>query len=357
VQRSNPLESLQPPVASPPPAPTSPAPPAPAAPDVKPAPTRTEIAGVVFPAVEGTFSVGETAFRTPQKDLKVDPRDALSATSIVKITLGEDRSVLLAPKSRASFRPEADGLEVRLDHGELLADLGRAGPALAVSTSAFRAAAPSGAWSVRIQRGGAAVLVERGTVEVANARGKASVRAGQAVAAADGAAPSAPAPADLRGHAWARPQRAPEATVFDEDFSKPRAWLADVDKGVAKGRPQPGTCAARLQLESVKPPLFEVPVKGRVTLVCQTDRASRMYVQLFVPEVGANFRREVALPRGSAWRTVVMDLDEFRATDPSKHPGRPPAGAAVTDVSILYGVDEDRGSFWVDSFRVTEIRP
>jgi len=82
-----------------------------------------------------------------------------------------------------------------------------------------------------------------------------------------------------------------------------------------------------------------------------------MYVQFFVRDLRVNFRKELTILKGPAWRTVTLDFDDLLPMDKAKFPGRAPAGSAVYDFGLYYGEEAEKGSFWVDSIKVVEARP
>jgi hypothetical protein len=199
------------------------------------------------------------------------------------------------------------------------------------------------------------VTVEKGRVEIRSAKGKATLRAAESLQAADDGSLGPPSPADFRSMAWARSHRAPELILYSEDFSKPGAWEGDIDKGVARAIARPGS-AAIIHLATDKP-LFEVPVRGGLSIVCRADRASRLKVQIFAGDVRTTYKVEVPVFRSSEWRTLVFPFDDFASTDRTRAGGRPAPGAPITDLLFMYGDEEERGSFWVDAIKVTESRP
>ena len=304
---------------------------------------------------EGAFDLGERALRGKQKDFAVAAGDRLKAATVVRLTLADDRFVLLSPRSVVEFRPEEKRLTIAIDSGDLHAELIGAGPEVRVSTRTCEVHPLGTVFTVRAEERRSSVTVERGRVEVLGARGKSTVRPGESVVATDDGAVSAPSAADFRTPAWAKPHRAAEPTLFFEDFNRPGAWKAEFEKGVARGVASTGA-ASSIQLETDKP-IFEVPLRGQVQVVCRSDRASRMYAQFFVRELRVNFRKEVPILRGAAWRTVALDFDEFLPMDKAKHPGRAPAGSLVYDFGLYYGEEGEKGSFWVDSIKVVEVRP
>lgn len=310
------------------------------------------------PETEGTFDVGERAIRTRQKDFAFAAGDTVRAHSVVRLQWAEDQFILLAPASVLEIRPPEDGLVLGLEKGELVLEHPAGSPAPRVVTRACEVRPESGSCLVKALRNRTQVTVERGRTEVRTPRGRAVARAGQAVTIPDDGPPSEPVPADPRAWSWTRGHRSPERLLFFEDFSKPGAWdAADFDGGAARGRPQPPTFAGVLLTSSQKPPLFEVPLRGLLTLVYRSDRAAKMYVQFFADDVRANFRREFHALRGSAWRTVTLDFDDFVSTSPERHSGRVPPGSPVTTFGIYYGEGESRGAIWVDSVRIIELRP
>lgn len=323
----------------------------------KPEPKRTvvERAMATIREVEGTFDFAEKPLRGRQKDFTVAAGDRLKAATVVKLTLADDRFILLSPRSVVEFRPEEKRLTIAIDLGDLHAELIGPGPEIRVATRNCEAQPLGTVFTVRAEEKRSTVVVERGRVEVKGARGRSTARAGESILATEDGTVLAPVPADFRTLAWVKPHRPPESAVFFEDFLKPGAWKAELAGGAAKGLAAPGA-AAVIHLESEKP-IFEVPVRGQVQVVCRADRASKMYVQFFARDLRTNYRKEVSVLRGTAWRTLTLDIDEFLPFDKSKPQGRAPAGAAVTDFGLYYGEEGEKGSFWVDSVRVIEVRP
>jgi hypothetical protein len=281
--------------------------------------------------------------------------DRLRAASAVKLTLAEDRFVLLAPRTLVEFRPEEKRLALSLEQGEALADLASPGPEIRIVTKSCEVAPLGTVFAVRIVSGRAVVTVERGRVEVRSAKGKATLRAAESLQAAEDGTLSTPAPADFRSLAWARTHRTAELTLYSEDFSKPGAWEGEIDKGVARAVARPGS-APMIHLAS-NLPIFEVPVRGLLTVVCRADRASKLKVQIFAGDVRTTYKVEVPVLRSSEWRTLTFAFDDFVSTDRSKASGRPAPGAPVNDLLLMYGEEDERGSFWVDAIKVTELRP
>src|SRR5207247_791453 len=104
--------------------------------------------------------------------------------------------------------------------------------------------------------------------------------------------------------AWTRAHRAPELALFVEDFNKPGAWIGEIDKGVARAMPKPG-CGLVLNVASEKP-LFEIPIRGSITVVCRTDRAGKFKIQMYSPDLKTTYTRtEIPVLRGEAWRPVT----------------------------------------------------
>jgi hypothetical protein len=210
-------------------------------------------------------------------------------------------------------------------------------------------------FGVKVDAGRVQVTVEKGRVEVQSPKGKATLRAAESVQAADDGTIGAPVPADFRTMAWARGQRAAELTLFADDFSAPGAWVGAIAGGVAKAVAKPGS-GATLQL-AVDKGMFEAPVRGSITIVCRADRAGKFKLQLYSPDQKTTYTKQnISILRGEAWRAVVVDFDELVPSDKSK-PARLPAGSLVADLLIMYGEEGERGNFWVDSIKVTEVRP
>lgn len=309
-----------------------------------------------MPEAEGAFDVGERALRGRQKDLALAAGDVVRTGSVVRLQWSEEQLILLAPGSIVEVRLE-DGLVLGLEKGELILEHPAGPPPPRVVTRACEVRPAAASCLVKAVRNRTYVAVERGRVEVRNARGRAVARAGQEVTASEDGPPSEPGPADPRGWSWTRGHRSPERVVFFDDFSRPGAWDAELEGGVARGRPQPPTFAGVLTIASQRPPLFEVPVRGLISLIYRSDRAAKMYVQFFAEDVRVNFRREFQALRGSAWRTVTLDFDDFVSTSPDRYSGRVPPGSSVANFGIYYGEGETRGTIWVDSVRIIELRP
>jgi hypothetical protein len=312
-------------------------------------------ATAVLREIDGTFELADKGLRGKQKEVTVSSGDRLRAATTVKVSLAEDRFVLLAPRTVVEFRPEREHLALSLEQGEAVADLVGPGPDIRVLTKTCEVVPAAAVFAVRVVPGRSAVTVEKGRVEVRSAKGKATLRAAESLQASEDGSLSAPSPADFRSMAWARNHRAAELTLFAEDFKKPGAWEAEIDKGVARAVARPG--GAPVIHLAVDKPLFEVPVRGLVSIVCRTDRASKLKIQVFAADVRTTYKVEVPVLRSSEWRTLNFSFDDFVSTDRSKAIGRPAPGAPITDFLLLYGEDDDRGSFWVDAIKVTEQRP
>jgi ferric-dicitrate binding protein FerR (iron transport regulator) len=338
---------------------TPPSLPAPALPQepkkAEPRPTLVERAVATLRETDGTFDLGDKAVRGRQKELLVSAGDRLRATSVVRLTLAEDRFILLSPRSVVEFRPEEKRLTIAIDLGDLHAELIGSGPEVRVVTKACEVQPQGTVFSVRAEEKKATVVVERGRVEVRGAKGKSAVRAGESVLATDDGAVTAPFAADFRPFVWMKSHRPPESTLFLEEFSRPGVWQAEVDKGVARAIPGSGV-AGVVHLESEKP-IFEVPVRGQIQVVYRADHASKMYIQFFVRDVRANFRKEVQVLRSPAWKTLTVDLDDCLPFDKSRPQGRAPAGASVHDLGLYYGEEGEKGNLWVHSIKVVEVRP
>jgi ferric-dicitrate binding protein FerR (iron transport regulator) len=355
-------ETAIPPTPAPEPPKSAPAP----APEPQPEPSKRESgtatqvvrAKIKLKEAEGTFELGDKSARGRQKDLEVAAGDRLRASTPVKITLGDDRFVLLAPRSVVEFRPEEKRLSLGLEQGELIADLLGGGPELRVVARACEVVPQGTVFGVKLDATRVVVTVEKGRVEVQSPKGRASLRAAESLQASEDGALGTPAPADFRSFAWARTHRAPETTIFFDDFSKANPWagVGEIERGVARAVAKPGS-GATLQLVSEKPPLFEVPVRGTLTLVCRADRQGKFKVQLYSPELKTTYAKTyITIPRGETWRTITLDFDELVASDKSR-PARMTPGAPVTDFLIMYGEEGDKGNFWVGSIKVTELRP
>ncbi len=356
-----PLPALQVPAPAPKEEPRTPVPvpPTPPAPSTTPEPapsTRPARAVVALRETDGSFDYGDKAIRAKQKDFGVSAGDRLkTGATLVKLTLTEDRVLYLAPRTVVEFRPEEKRLAVSLEQGEALAELSAPGPEIRIVTKACEVTPLGTIFAVRAAPGRSGVTVEKGRVEVQSAKGKATLRAGEMIQAADDGTLGAPAPADFRTLSWARGHRSAEVALYSEDFSKPGAWEGEIEKGVARATPRPGS-GPTLHLATDKP-MFEVPVRGAITLVCRSDRTTKLKVQIYGSDVRTTFRVDVPIPRSSDWRTLTLNFDDFIPADRTKAGGRPAPGTPVTDFLLQVGEDDERASFWVDSLKVTEVRP
>lgn len=320
-----------------------------------PAPTQVVPVVAVLREVEGSFELADKGLRGKQKELGVKPGDRLKASTAVKITLADDRLLLLAPRTVVEFRPEEKSLALSLEQGEMLADLVGPGPELRVVTKACEITPLGTVFDVRVDPGRVMITVEKGRVDVRSVRGRASLRAAESLQAADDGSLGTPAPADFRTMGWARTHRAPELAIFAEDFSKPGAWVGEFERGVARAVARPGSGAV-IHLAAEKP-MFEVPVRGSLSIVCRSDRAGKFKVQLYSPDLKTTYTKQnIAVLRSDAWRTVTIDFDDLAASDKSR-PARMTPGSTVTDLLLMYGEEGERGNFWVDSIKVTEVRP
>jgi ferric-dicitrate binding protein FerR (iron transport regulator) len=329
---------------------------APEAAPPSPAPgTAVARASAILRETEGTLELPDRALRGRQKDVTVSAGDRLRATSVVKLTLGDDRIVLLPPRTVVEFRPEEKRLTLSLEQGEVLADLVGPGPELRVVTKSCEVTPLGTVFSVKVVPGRSIVAVEKGRVEVQSSKGRATLRAAESLQAGDDGTLGVPGPADFRTLAWARGHRAAELTLYAADFSKPGAWEGEIEKGVARAVARPGS-GPLLHLATDKP-MFEVPVRGVLTVICRADRASKLRVQFYATDVRTTYKVEVPVYRSSEWRTLTFNFDDFVPADRTKATGRPAAGAPVTDLLLQYGEEDERGTFWVDALKVTELRP
>jgi len=338
----------------PPPAPPAPRP-EPSKPNVA-TPTQVVRASLKLRETEGTFELADRGVRGKQKDLEVAVGDRLRASTPVKITLADDRFLLLAARTVVEFRPEEKRLSIALEQGELIADLVGPGADVRVVTRACEIVPQGTVFGVKVDVGRVMVTVEKGRVEVQGSKGRVSLRAAESLQASEDGGLGAPVPADFRTFGWARTHRAPEMTVYAEEFSKPGAWIGEVNRGAARAVAKPDSGAV-LQVASDKPGLFDVPVRGFLTIVCRSDRAGRFKVQVFSPELRTTYTKtNIPILRGEAWRPITIDFDELVPSDKSK-PSRMTPGAPVTDLLLMYNDEPGPGNFWVDSIKVTEVRP
>jgi hypothetical protein len=262
---------------------------------------------------------------------------------------------VLAPRTVVEFRPEEKRLALAMEQGDLIADLIGPGPEVRVTTRACEITPLGTVFGVKVDAGRTMVTVEKGRVEVQSPKGKATLKPAEAVQASEDGTIGTPMPADFRSMAWARSQRAPELTLFADDFSAPGAWVGAIAGGVARAVARPGG-GATLHL-AVDKGMFEVPVRGSITIVCRSDRAGKFKVQLYSPDQKTTYTKQnIGILRGDAWRAVTINFDELVPSDKSR-PARLPAGSLVADLLIQYGEEGDAGNFWVDSIKVTEVRP
>ncbi len=352
---AEPIPASKPPEAAVDPAPSPPLP----APELKkpdpPPPTRVARSTAVLRETDGAFELVDRPLRGKQKEVTVAAGDRLRTSTAVKITLADDRTLLLAPRTVVEFRPQEKRLALSLEQGELLADLLGPGPEIRVLTKACDVTPLGTVFSVRIDGARTGVTVEKGRVEVQSARGTATLRAAEAIRASEDGSLGSVGPADFRTQSWARSLRAPELSLYAEDFSKPGAWEAEIDKGVARPLSRPGA-GPTIHLASEKP-LFEIPVRGTISLVCRADRTSKLKLQLYAGDVRTTYKAELSINRGSEWRTLIINVDDLVPGDRTKATGRPAPGAPILDLLVMYGEEDERGSFWLDSIKVTEVRP
>ncbi|HLY09374.1 MAG TPA: FecR domain-containing protein [Planctomycetota bacterium] len=331
----------------------APAPPAPAR--ELPVFTRAAAASFTLRETEGSFDLADRGGRGKQKDVTVSAGERLRATTLVKLTLAEDRFVLLAPKTVLEFRPDEKRLTLSLEQGEALATLAAPGLEIRIVTKSCEVAPLGAIFAVKVVPGRSIVTVEKGRVEIRSAKGKATLRAAESLQAAEDGTLGSTSPADFRSLAWARSHRPAESTLYAEDFSKPGAWEGEIGKGIARAAARPGS-APLLHVASDQP-LFEIPVRGVLSVVCRADRASRLKVQIFAGDVRTTYKIDVPVLRSTEWRTLNFSVDDFVPTDRTKASGRPAPGAPITDLLFQYGDEEERGSFWVESLRMIEWRP
>ena len=334
----------------------TPAPPEPArTPEPTRPSTRIERALAQIREVEGAGELAGRPLKGILKDIVVAEGDRLTAHAVVRITLAPDRYVLLAPRSQAVFRPSKERLTLVLEQGELLAELNAPGPELAVLTKTCEVRHLGTVFSVKAEEKRTLVLVEEGRVEVRTPKGALPARAGQGVVAADGAAPTAVAPGDLRLPAWAKAHRPAERVLWLEDFAAPGDWKGQIENGVARTADVPGAAGSVLRSDAERV-LFEVPPRGQMQIVYRTDRAGRLKIQTWSAEHRVNFRAEVPLLKTQGWRTLTLDLDDLRCVDPTKVAGGPPPGTPFMYMYLLFDEDGDRGTIWIDSLRVISLR-
>ncbi len=321
------------------PAPTKPA-------DPEPEPAR---AVLTLKEADGSFELAGRKLTGKQKDLKIAAGDKLKATAVTKLTLADNRFLLLGPKATVTVTPDEKRLVIAIEAGDVLAELVGAGVSVHFVTKNCEIDHVGTVFSIRVDEKRTLVVVEEGRVECTNAKGKIALGAGQQAVAGDDLVAQT---ADFRTFAWAKGHRAAERTRFAEDFSKVGSWEAEVANGVAKSVPDPDWCAGKIKLES-NDPLFTVPVKGKMTIVCKADRAATLVIQMHCTDPKVNFRREIAVSRGNAWQTITIDMDEFAVKATRE---KLPAGAVISELYLMYAEAGDKATLWVDSITVTETR-
>ncbi len=325
-----------------------PPPPPPDSTEQRPPTQRAEVARITIDEINGAWSLNGKAQRA-SKSVVLAKGDALTTESITKLILADNRFLLLAPKSAIVIEPEEKRLTVRLDRGEVLAELIGPGVALRVTTPACTLDPIGTVFDVRIEGIRTHLLVEEGAVNA----GGLIVKAGRGLVATAGQPIPQSAEADLRRLAWARAHRPAERVLFEETFEERGSWQADVSKGVATGIGS----RSSLQLERKDPPLFRVPAKGRIVIVMRGERAAELAVQIHQADPRMNFRIDQRIGSGSGWQTVVIELDKIPPNTDPKTTGKVEPGAAIDSILLMYGRDGEKLGFWVDSIKVVEIRP
>ncbi len=339
-------EPIVPPPVKQEPPPTPPPTPPSTEPVVPPQPA--EIARITIDEINGTWSLNGKS-QKPAKKVVLSKGDVLTTESVTKVLLAENRFLLLAPKSSIAVEPEEKRLTVKLEKGELLAELIGPGIALRVTTSACAFDSKGTVFDVRIEGGRAHLVVEEGTVDA----GGVIVKAGQALVATAGKPVPRAVESDLRQLVWARAHRPMERVLFEETFDEPGDWQADVAKGIATGTGS----RSSIQLLRKDTALFRIPVKGRIVIVLRGERAAELAVQIHQVDPKMNFRIDQRIGSGSGWQTIVIELDKIPPNTEPKTTGKVEPGAAVDNLLLLYGRDGEKLGFWVDSIRVVETRP
>lgn len=317
--------------------------------------TEAETPTITFREAEGSFELAGRSRRGRERDVKVVSGDRIRTAAVSKLSLSEKRFLLIAAKSDLVVHIDGEALVLGLEQGEILAELLGPGVAVRVQTAACRVDPKGTVFSVRCEAKKTVVLVEEGLVECSGSGKGVTVRPGQQTSVATGGAPAAPSTAELQRLSWTRGHRPAERTLFSEDFTNAGAWEAQVEKGVARGVADPQWCAAKVRLESADP-LWIVPVRSRVTIVCRTDRTANLVVQMHAREPKMNFLHEVRPLKAGAWQTVTFEFERCVPRDSSRTEKLLP-GAPIDEIYLLYGEPGDKGSLWVDSITVTELRP
>jgi hypothetical protein len=306
------------------------------------------VAKFTIDEVTGGWTLNGKSQRAAKK-IELARGDTLAADTTVKIVLAENRFLLLAPKSAIVVEPEETRLAIRIEKGEMLAELIGRGLPLRVLTAACTLDPLGTVFDVRVEGNRTHVIVEEGAVDA----GGVIVKPGRSLTAVAGQPLPPTGEADMRRLAWARAHRPAERILFEETFDQAGEWQADVVKGVARGIGS----RSSIELKRKDPPIFRVPVKGRIVIVMRAERAAELALQIHQAEPKMNFRLDQPVRSGSGWQTVVVEIDRIPPNTQPKTEGAPEPGAAVDNLLLLYGRDGEKLGFWVDSIRVVEVRP
>jgi len=324
-------------------------------PEEKPAPPPVEPAMATLPETDGAFELAGRKLKGRQKDVAIRAGDKLKAETVAKLTLADDRFVIVAPRTQIEFAEHKDGLRVSIDSGEILAELVGRGPAIRVSTKALEIDPIGTVYAVRVEGDRTTVSVEEGRVECRSTDATQQLAAGQQAVCVAGKGAIAVSEADPRRLAWTRGHRPAERTLYREDFDAKGVWEAEVADGVAKGVADP-SFAAKVRTDPGQP-LFLTPVRGRIEVRCRAERAAPLIVQIFVQDRRMNFMFEAQAQRSKEWKTIVVEFDKFVATDKTKRPASLGAAAPISEIYLQYGASGEKINFEVDAITVTEQRP
>lgn len=361
-------ESLpDPPAPKPAPEPPTPRPepPRPAAPDEpkKPAPkaepTRVERVAAMFTETRGSFELGKRRIRAPQQELVIAGEQAFRAGSgVVRLALAKNRFLLVRARSRLNLVPRTDRLEVVIESGEVLAELLGPGPEIRIVTPTCEVTPLGTVFDVRVDRGRTVILVEESRVACRVGDKSVEIPAGHGLVVGRKGVLGTPKRADFRALAWTKAHRPAVLPLFVETFDAPGKWDIDLEAGAARGRKDAKWGISRVDLivNPPKPPIFRVPVRGRIVVTCRFERSAKLIVQLGSTDRGTNFRLERPVTAPGKWQTVSLDFAEFFPTLEEHRPATLFPGERISALSVHaeYGADVKR--FWVDSVRVEALR-
>lgn len=341
------------------PDPAPPVPPVPPKPEtpVVPPPTKVERILASFKEASGTFALDGRRLTGKHKDLSIPAGGRIRSETVTRLALADDRFILLAPRTTVEVLPDKELLVLKLETGELLAELVGPGTPVRVTAKACEVDHVGTVFSVALKGEQATVSVEEGRVECRGARGKAVLRAGQQVVAVPDRDLSPVTDSDLRSLAWARTHRAAERPLFQDGFAAKGSWEGEVSDGAARPVQDPAPRSSYLRLFTPGKPVFAVPVSGRLSLTYRAAQPGAVTVQLHALDPLQNFKSAVMLPATNAWRTVVVDFKGFVPADPNDRASRLVPGRGIDAIHLMFDAPNPKGGFWVDSVAAIEARP